>query len=87
LQAFQYGAIEGVAIEGVAIELPLRYEGRLVGSLSVGPRDNGRPYSEDEVAALEQAAEVLAYLLFLMEGRRSTDDMVEAKIEARRLGM
>jgi hypothetical protein len=30
---------------------------------------------------------VLAYLLFLMEGRRSTDDMVEAKIEARRLGM
>ena len=52
-----------------ALTLPLKHDDQDVGVVALGPRINGRPYSESEKDALQQSAETVAYLLHLRPAR------------------
>jgi hypothetical protein len=63
-----YGDWSGAA----EVTLPLRNEGREIGTLSLAPRSDSRPYTPAEIDALKESAGVMAYLLRLSHQSRAS---------------
>jgi hypothetical protein len=62
------GDADGLA----ALEVPLRHESETLGMLRIGARESGRPYSAAECAAVQECADVIAYVWVTSERHGST---------------
>jgi hypothetical protein len=70
------------ALAAPAITVPLEHDGQAIGELSLGPRDDDRPFTEAEKATLKRSASAVAKAIVLTQGKTPTEDRSVSAVEA-----
>jgi hypothetical protein len=65
---------QGEVSDEPAVVLPLQRDGRELGVLEVGERNNGRPYTDGEMEALRESSDVIAYLVSLQPSMQALQE-------------